>query len=356
MTHNTQQRSYSARSFRVAQNRLLVFNEPTSQRISTPLACEIGLIPSIVLLQLEFDIVTRGEMIDNRLWLRTAPDDLHEVLPYIPVSSIKRALAYLVKIGALEVQNYNEVKTDRTFWYAVNRDMKLKSVAVKMVQPIEEMADGSVDVGDELGCTMQSANMHHARCITQETDENDEVVNHAKCINAPMQSANMNFPIRNARESLSKELEKSEEESSSQHDFLRNPSDIPPPIEMALRKVKAIGLVVGPKEKAQWAEFSTALLEDCGNNFEAAAAEIVKRFGPGAWKMPTPPRLSQIGTDWERQCQRSAYIDEQDDPNIVGSRAYTEQIFREHEAHAAKVMAEREAERAAGIKSVVVNE
>ena len=120
---------------------------------------------------------------------------------------------------------------------------------------------------------------------------------------------NLHIHKDGVKQRLNKERKNEEERGeNAQRDFLRNPSDIPPAIEKALRKVKAIGLVVGPKEKMQWAEFGPALVADCGDSFEKAAAEIVKRFGNGAWAMPTPPRLSQIGTDWERQAPYSGPV------------------------------------------------
>ena len=37
-----------------------------------------------------------------------------------------------------------------------------------------------------------------------------------------------------------------------------------------------------------------------------AASEITRRFAPGVWVMNSPPRLSQIATDWNRQGQALA--------------------------------------------------
>jgi hypothetical protein len=114
-------------------SRLFILNEPHAPRLNPALAVEIGLNESIVFLQLEFLIVTKGETRDGRRWIKRSASDLRDDFPYISKATINRTLAELLSRKLINEANYNGKKYDKTRWFAINlaEADKLKSITVK---------------------------------------------------------------------------------------------------------------------------------------------------------------------------------------------------------------------------------
>lgn len=127
--------------------RLFVPNNPTSPRLCPELAVEIGLNESILLLQLEFWIVTMGMERDGNWWVYRSLADLRDTFPFWGRSTIWRALQELVKKGLIAIGNYNQAGYDRTGWYSLNLDAcrKLNSLQVALLEETAQNDTGEVD-------------------------------------------------------------------------------------------------------------------------------------------------------------------------------------------------------------------
>lgn len=113
------------------EKRLFVLNNPYAPRLCPALAAEIGLNESIILLQLEFLIVTLGTHRDGRRWYRWSVRDINQRFPFLSIATINRTVQSLEFQGLIyTTRRFNEKKYDKTRWFALNleRASELKSI------------------------------------------------------------------------------------------------------------------------------------------------------------------------------------------------------------------------------------
>jgi hypothetical protein len=88
-----------------------------------------GITEAILLYNLKFWIAKNkasGKHLHNgRTWTYNSYKAFGELFPYLSESQIKRALASLVKQGAILKDNFNKKRYDRTNWYALADESQL---------------------------------------------------------------------------------------------------------------------------------------------------------------------------------------------------------------------------------------
>jgi hypothetical protein len=94
-----------------------------------------GITEAILLYNLRFWIAKNrasGKHFHNgRTWTYNSYKAFGELFPYLSESQIKRALASLVKQGAILKDNFNKMPYDRTNWYALADESRLPIVSRK---------------------------------------------------------------------------------------------------------------------------------------------------------------------------------------------------------------------------------
>lgn len=112
--------------------RLFVLNSPSMLRICPELAKEIGLVESILLLQLEFLItISTTEEREGEIWTYQSLDNMREeYFPFWSRMTISRGMKSLEKQKLIKIGNFNKLKFDHTTWYSMDEEglSKLKSV------------------------------------------------------------------------------------------------------------------------------------------------------------------------------------------------------------------------------------
>lgn len=114
---------------------IFVVNDPQTSVINRALAQEIGLTPSVILMQLAFLISISDNERDGHYWTYQSLSHLRDqYFPYWSKPTIGRAIQELVERDLLIVGNYNRAGFDRTPWYALNPEglAKLSSLRVDM--------------------------------------------------------------------------------------------------------------------------------------------------------------------------------------------------------------------------------
>ncbi|MEO6466932.1 MAG: hypothetical protein ABIP00_15410, partial [Pyrinomonadaceae bacterium] len=118
------------------KNSILEMNEQTLNRIHPALAAEIGLNPSILLLQLDFWCAISSEtrcVRGGKRWTFQSHADMHEKLPFLSETTICRTIKKLKTLNLIQVDNFNKRKGDRTGWYRINEEgiRSLSSIRLK---------------------------------------------------------------------------------------------------------------------------------------------------------------------------------------------------------------------------------
>lgn len=121
--------------------RFFVLNEAQTAVINRALAQEIGLIESVLLMQIEFLISISSNERDGRYWTYQSLANLHnEYFPYWSKATLGRAMQKLVELELVTVGNYNRSKIDRTPWYTLNPEglARLRSLRLDMTDTGQE--------------------------------------------------------------------------------------------------------------------------------------------------------------------------------------------------------------------------
>lgn len=93
---------------------------PKVVRFFGPLARKIGLVRSVVLLQIQFRIVVKGKDKYGNRWVRVNQRRLAKDIGY-SVSKINRAIKWLYLHNYIHMRDdLNEKRFDKTMWYALN--------------------------------------------------------------------------------------------------------------------------------------------------------------------------------------------------------------------------------------------
>jgi hypothetical protein len=94
-----------------------------------------GIKEAILLYNLKFWIAKNKasgkHFYKGRTWTYNSYKAFSELFPYLSESQIKRALASLVKQGAILKGNFNKMRYDRTNWYALSDESELPIASSK---------------------------------------------------------------------------------------------------------------------------------------------------------------------------------------------------------------------------------
>lgn len=151
--------------------------EPTIMRYNPALACEVGLLDSLLLLQLEFLInLSRREKL-GRLWTYQTLQDLKDnYFPSESASTISRAIRRLEEGEYIKVhKKLNKHKYDRTQWFSLNEVGLRNLKSVTLIQ--NEIPSSQNRKGSRAECEMQAGEMKNStgrndKTIPETTTEN----------------------------------------------------------------------------------------------------------------------------------------------------------------------------------------
>ncbi|WP_340610822.1 conserved phage C-terminal domain-containing protein [Xenorhabdus bharatensis] len=98
------------------------------------LATRLGLNEAIILQQIQYWLTetSSGVEVYGCRWIYNSVEKWQEQFPFLSVSTIKRALGNLKKLGVLRIEQINKSSHDRTNYYAINYDHPLLADKVKM--------------------------------------------------------------------------------------------------------------------------------------------------------------------------------------------------------------------------------
>jgi len=111
-------------------------NSGTILRLIPPVAEEIGLNESLVLLQLDYWIKEKGHEKNGRYWTYQSTSELKEnFYPFWSRSTIQRTIKSLEEQNFITIDNFNSKKYDKTRWFALNYEelSKLDSIIIAEV-------------------------------------------------------------------------------------------------------------------------------------------------------------------------------------------------------------------------------
>ncbi|WP_099123634.1 conserved phage C-terminal domain-containing protein, partial [Xenorhabdus sp. KK7.4] len=98
------------------------------------LATRLGLNEAIILQQIQYWLTetSSGVEVYGCRWIYNSVEKWQEQFPFLSVSTIKRALGNLKKLGVLKIEQINKSSHDRTNYYAINYEHPLLADKVKM--------------------------------------------------------------------------------------------------------------------------------------------------------------------------------------------------------------------------------
>jgi len=87
---------------------------------SHEMALKIGMNEAILLQQVHYWLQISEHEFKGRKWVYNSYKDWHEQFPYWSLSTVKRVVIRLEKMGLLLSANFNRLKIDRTKWYSID--------------------------------------------------------------------------------------------------------------------------------------------------------------------------------------------------------------------------------------------
>lgn len=129
------------------ETRIFILNEPGSPRIYPQLAKEIGLDESLLLLQLEFWLITYpGKSCDGKKWIFKSVRDIRETFCFWGVATIQRTIQSLEDQQLIETrQDLNEREGDTTRWFTLNPAALSRLQSISLRETCSESEQGCSD-------------------------------------------------------------------------------------------------------------------------------------------------------------------------------------------------------------------
>jgi hypothetical protein len=158
------------------------------------LACKIGLNEAIILQQLNYWLNKSTRSYDGRTWVYNTYSDWQKQFPWWSISTIKRSLSTLKKMGLIITGNYNLLPQDRTIWYTIDFD-KINELANKKDnagnEPGEEPGEEPLGQNEPMGSSTPPSEGPLGQ---------NEPMGRSNCTNAsgqnePMQEVKMSRPL-----------------------------------------------------------------------------------------------------------------------------------------------------------------
>ena len=124
------------------------------------LAVKVGLNEAIILQQVNYWIVQCGKERDGREWVFNTYPDWQKQFPFFSLSTIKRTILSLEKMGLLITGNYNRLKIDKTKWYTIDFDT-LDALDTSIVQndTTDKTPLAQNGLSNDSNCTIEETNM-----------------------------------------------------------------------------------------------------------------------------------------------------------------------------------------------------
>lgn len=82
----------------------------------------LGMCSSLLLQQLHFWLMNNPHEIEGKLWCYNTHEQWAAQLQVFKARTIRTSMSALIKIGIVEVSNFNKYKYDKTLWYTINYD------------------------------------------------------------------------------------------------------------------------------------------------------------------------------------------------------------------------------------------
>ena len=95
----------------------------STKPIKDELAVQLGLYEAFVLQQVHYWLLQSKHEIDGRRWVYNTYADWNKQLPFMSLSTVKRAFLKLEKKGILITGCFNKFLIDKTKWYTINYDV-----------------------------------------------------------------------------------------------------------------------------------------------------------------------------------------------------------------------------------------
>jgi uncharacterized phage protein (TIGR02220 family) len=121
-------------------SKLLITEQPLM--ILPKLAKEIGFNEALILQQMHYRLISSKHFIDGRKWVISTYEEWLEQMPFWSLSTVRRTVSSLEKLGLLVSANYNQFKMDHTKWYSIDyiklAELELdESVKVMVETPVQ---------------------------------------------------------------------------------------------------------------------------------------------------------------------------------------------------------------------------
>lgn len=95
----------------------------STKPIKDELAVKLGLYEAFVLQQVHYWLLQSKHEIEGRMWVYNTYEDWNKQLPFMSLSTVKRAILKLEKQGILISGCFNKFRVDKTKWYTINYDV-----------------------------------------------------------------------------------------------------------------------------------------------------------------------------------------------------------------------------------------
>jgi hypothetical protein len=88
--------------------------------IPVELAIRIGMVPAMLVSQIDYWLKRSGKMIMGRRWIYNTYDDWVGQFPFLSKRTIQWIFLNLEEAGIIESTNLNRSRVDKTKWYTLN--------------------------------------------------------------------------------------------------------------------------------------------------------------------------------------------------------------------------------------------
>jgi len=95
----------------------------STKPIKDDMAVKLGLYEAFVLQQVHYWLLQSKHEIEGRMWVYNTYEDWNKQLPFMSLSTVKRAILKLEKQGILISGCFNKFRIDKTKWYTINYDL-----------------------------------------------------------------------------------------------------------------------------------------------------------------------------------------------------------------------------------------
>ncbi|POP35489.1 replication protein, partial [Blautia producta] len=158
--------------------------------VNPELSCIIGLNEAIILQQVHYWIEKKKEskidFHDGRYWVYNTYEGWQNQFPFWSISTIRRTISKLEKIGLLLSGNYNRLGIDKTKWYTIN--YKLVNELKNYKKPFPSDQNEQMDCSHYTDTSHQNEHTitrNYTEIIPESIELNGVVLKHNTCVYDP---------------------------------------------------------------------------------------------------------------------------------------------------------------------------